>query len=252
METPAYECRGTLKDLVYPCYAELKIDGEYNVFAYSMLVNKYGVIKRDLPVITELKDIDAVFIGELYWGTGKRGSLYKLLAHKKHPDLKFAIFDILRYKEEDLRYITYEKRQEILQVLLPEPLKHTHRLIPHKTESREELDSVFKNAVKNGFEGLVVKNKMSFLLSRTTRWVKMKHKETADLRIVEIDPTRERIEVRVNDNKACGVKVINKYKRELQLGDIVEIQHQGLLDNHGLRHPVYIRRRFDKKEADTL
>lgn len=252
MEAPVYECRGKEAGLTFPCYAQLKLDGEYNVFAEGKLVNKYGKEKSKLPLTEELETLNAVLVGELYWGEGKSGSLYDLLAHRKSPDLKFGVFDILRYFKQDTKHMSYEKRREMLECLLPKPLPHTHLIPSVLVKDKDTLQMAFVDAVKEGYEGIVAKNSYGTLTCTTTRWVKMKYKETADLRIVKIDHERERIEVRVNDAKVCGVKCIKRFKRMLKVGDIVEIEHQGILNGNGLRHPVYIRPRPDKKEADTL
>ncbi|MDD5496765.1 MAG: hypothetical protein PHP46_06705, partial [Candidatus Omnitrophica bacterium] len=62
-------------------------------------------------------------------------------------------------------------------------------------------------------------------------------------------PAQERIEVLVHNganSKPVGVKVMNKVKATLKVGDIVEIEHQGILSQGGLRHPVFVRLREDK------
>ena len=39
--------------------------------------------------------------------------------------------------------------------------------------------------------------------------------------------------------RGVGVKVCNKDKALLKVGDDVKIEHQGVLSNGGLRHPVF-------------
>ena len=70
----------------------------------------------------------------------------------------------------------------------------------------------------------------------------MKKKDENGYHIVVIDPTRERIEVRVNSaihSRNVGVKVPNDVKKTLMIGQIARIEHQGILSGGGLRHPVF-------------
>ena len=73
-------------------------------------------------------------------------------------------------------------------------------------------------------------------------WVKMKKREMVQCEVWKIDPVLERIEVRVvGGSKDIGVKVPNKIKFKLNVGDLVEIEHMGVLSKGGLRHPCFIR-----------
>jgi hypothetical protein len=84
----------------------------------------------------------------------------------------------------------------------------------------------------------------------------MKAKRTADLEVVSISDTQERIEVAVPVTPEkdlfvkCGVKVCDKKKKTLALGDIVEIEYQVQLPSGSLRHPVFIRKREKGKEVN--
>ena len=40
--------------------------------------------------------------------------------------------------------------------------------------------------------------------------------------------------------RVVGVKLVDKYKSRVKIGDVVTIEHQGILSGGGLRHPVYI------------
>lgn len=248
---PIYECKGNPNLIRYPCYAELKYDGEYNVFQDGKLINKYGKERDNIEATNELSEVNAVFLGELFCNNGTRGSLYELLKDKKSTKLKYAIFDIIAWKGESVRHLTYLERKEIIyEIIVPSP--HIDLIMESQVSNKEGLQGAFDVALALGFEGIVVKNGNSTLQSTSTGWVKMKGKETADLLVVKIDDTQERIEVRVNDSKTCGVKVCNRYKKDLKVGDIVEIEYQGILSGNGLRHPVYLRKRNDKEKADTL
>lgn len=243
------KCTG--KYLSYPCYAEPKYDGEYTIFKKGKLYNKGGVSLSSSPIISELPSYDMIIVGELYYGNGYRGDLYHLLANKKSPDLKYGIFDVIEIRGESTKRTPYHMRKTLLYNMLSDT-EHTHVIRGVICSTPRDLDSAYETARLTGYEGVVAKPKRSVLVSANAPWRKMKTTETADLLVVGVDYYRQRIDVRVNDNRTCGVKVASKNKTHINIGDIVEVEHQGILSKEGLRHPVFIRRRHDKKEYDTL
>ena len=108
--TPALfpELRGSIAGLRWPCFAEVKYDGEACLIGYDLSAplqiftsNKYGTMRYEwskldkIQSILEDHDIDkAVFLAELYHGDGKKGALYKLLSNKYEDDLNLAIYDV--------------------------------------------------------------------------------------------------------------------------------------------------------------
>ena len=89
-------------------------------------------------------------------------------------------------------------------------------------------------------------------MPENTDWVKLKKIHTNDLTVVSVDKISERIDVRLNKNTTTGVKCPYRYKRRIQVGDVVEIQHHGVLVTGGLRHPSFVRVRPDKVRGDVL
>ena len=248
---PVYECRGKKKALTYPCYAQVKLDGEYCVYDKGKFISKYGN-ERTSKHMSEKMKLNAVLLGEYYWHSGTSGSLYQLLSHKNHDECKFGIFDIIEFNGMDMRNTSMVGRIQLLQHLLPRNNMYVHLVETTLVDDEAMLDDTFATAVASGYEGIVAKNMLSKLNSTTTRWVKMKNKITADLEVVLIDPTRERIEVKVNADITCGVKVIPRYKAQLSVGDIVEVEYQGQINEGSLRHPVFVRIRKDKRVGDIL
>ena len=75
-------------------------------------------------------------------------------------------------------------------------------------------------------------------------WVKIKKKDINIYELVVIEQTRERGEVLVKtsmhpNGRPVGVKICNKDKKGLNIGDQVAIEHQGITVNGSLRHPVF-------------
>jgi len=243
-EKMAYpELRGTVESIRYPAMAEIKLDGEFNYLHIDKTgvstVNKSGKVRSGWLKWEGTEH--TTLIGELYYGAGKAGQLYDLLSHQDSDDLNFRAFDITCYKGTDVVNEDLLTRIELLSEVWPiDPTRYK------VVNSLAEMYEYFHWVVSQGYEGIVVKNLDSKLRFGPCGWVKIKYKDQNDYHISMIDPVRERIEVNVVSHidactieKAVGVKVCNKDKSGLSLGDIVTIEHQGILSGGGLRHPVY-------------
>ena len=237
------------KMMRFPAYAEIKYDGEYNEYHSdeNILMNKYGKTRTDCPITDELKSItgDCVLRGELIYGTGQHGGVYALLSNKQSHDLKYVVFDVLEYEGESLVTLPYIKRRDIIDGM-KEMSDHVTVSSGVYCDNQEELDKAYQAAIDLGFEGIVVKN----VNSAFTPWYKIKAKETLDLAVTTIDPVKERVSVGYK-GRDIGVKVGRQYKAMLIVGDIIEVEHQGVLARGGLRHPVFKMIRDDKEVADV-
>ena len=230
------ECRGSVQR--FPCYAEIKLDGELNWYNNGMLANKSGKTRKNCPITEELQAYteDKVLIGELYYNGGKQGALYDLLRNHASDDLRYCVFDMITSG-------TYEERRELLINTLVET-EHVKIAPTWYVEDKEELDRIRDSVYANGFEGLVIKQPNGRYVTGPCEWIKLKKKDRSNFKIHYIDPNQERIEVSVpvpnGQPRVVGVKVANKYKPRLNVYDTVTIEHQGILSAGGLRHPVYI------------
>lgn len=236
----------------YPAYADVKYDGEYcmaDTCNGGVLINGYGKARINGPILDELPR-DSVIFGELYMGSGYNGDLYALLSNKMGDDLKFVAFDASRLNGTDISAMSFEERRVLLIGALSN-LFHVRVSESYYCEDEADVLCAFDGVVAEGYEGIVVKQANQSLHTGTAcSWVKLKYTTTADLRIAYIDPSKERIECEMPFNaKRCGVKVMNNVKATLQVGDMVEIQHYGILSGGGLRHPVYLRKRDTNKKV---
>ena len=271
--TPAIfsELRGSLAGLRWPCFAEIKYDGEACLIGYHTTAptkiftsNKYGTMRSDWSKLDRIQDIledagitEAVFLAELYYDQGKKGALYDLLKYKDSDDLNLTIYDV-----GHLKWVDREMKGEHTQLIsrkeeLGELFQENPEFLPkvHLAKDKAQAEAYFKQATDDGYEGIVVKPLDGFLVRGPCNWVKMKFKDRTEYRVSKVSTTQERIEIDVPTTQqasmngisipvvvVCGVKVTNKYKKDLAVGDMVEIEHQGVLDSGSLRHPVFIQK----------
>lgn len=216
------ELRGSIEAIQYPCYVEIKRDGEYCV--------------RNIA--------DNTFVGELCYKDGKFGDLYKLLSNKKKlEDIVFWAHDCVQFKGLDIRNEPLTLRREALNSLECIYSDNFRINKPLLAMNRGDVDTLFKFFTDSGFEGIVVKNTQSRFIEGPCGWVKLKKKDQNEYIVSFIDPVRERIEVSIPQPDGyvvkCGVKVVNTQKNMLTIGELVKIEHQGVLEGGSLRHPVY-------------
>ena len=251
--------RDRLLTLRSPVFADIKYDGEYCMAetflsSQSMLINGYGRSRVGSPILDELPS-ESVLFGELYSDEGKNGDLYKLLSNKLGDDLRFAVFDAYCLEGRDISTLSLMERKELLTewFIGHTPSNLTHIVDTYYCELPNEIDEAFDEAVLRGYEGVVVKEcNYPLLFGSQCRWVKLKYTTTADLKVAYIDPNKERIECEIpGRHQRLGVKVMNKDRIKLNVGDMVEIEHYGVLSGGGLRHPVYKRKREAGKRVSV-
>ena len=257
LNLPIPELRGSLGAMRYPAFSELKLDGEFcfvvfnNGKAYT--VNKYDKVRSDFYNLNTISSILAskgtaqcTMLAELHYKEGKRNSLYELLKNKENNNLNLYIFDILDLNGKMLEGLPLIDRKEILTQLMsfPSGLGQSGNAVI-VVQNQKEAEAEFQKAIANGYEGTVVKAMDGVLVGGPCDWVKLKMKDQTDYMVAEVDSIQERIEILVPNPKNAmpiyvGCKAPLRYKRHIKVGDMVTIEHQGVLDSGSLRHPVLI------------
>jgi ATP-dependent DNA ligase len=253
------QLRGSLGAVKYPAFSELKYDGELNYVVYShskptFTVNKYGNSRQDFPALNLItqhikgstkKDCvnTVMLIGELYWGEGKKGALYELLSRKKDDAVNIKVFDLIEYNGVNFKQDTLIDRRELMFNLGLGP-----HLVPCTVVNNKlEATTAFERAKNEGWEGVVIKSLDSRYNNGPCPWVKLKWKDRSDYPVTGIDSVKERIEIGADypgkQRVFVGVKAPNRYKKHIAIGDMVTIEHQGVLVSGSLRHPVLIPRK---------
>lgn len=162
---------------------EKKLDG-YRAIGYTG--KKAKLISRNnidfsgkyKPVIDELKEIeeDAVLDGELVIEDKNGKSNFQDIqnyGNKSGLELKYYVFDLLKLNGHDLRSLELLKRKELLKALIA-PLKS--KAIIYNDHVQGNGSELFKQAQKEGWEGIIGKDSTSYYLSgkRSDRWKKFK------------------------------------------------------------------------------
>lgn len=254
-------------------FVDAKIDGECNIFSDTTFINKNGFWRRDFPaallakyVIEAMDKIvkhSVVLVCELHWGEGFAGDLYDLLSHKYDDAINCTIFDYMFEEGQDGSRDLLERREVLTRAYQSvyksfNEMADRIRLVPSMyCNGYLEIEAAITHFIDLGYEGVVIKPK-EYCFVQGGGW-KYKQKSTSDLKVLSIDPYRDRIGIEdpyVSGREFCGVKVTPTVKATLKPGDIVEIQYlQKLYAKHGvitsLRNPVFIRKRDDKTEVSV-
>jgi bifunctional non-homologous end joining protein LigD len=130
------------------------------------------------PVIDELKEIeeDAVLDGELVIEDKSGKSNFQDIqnyGNRAGLQLKYYVFDLLKLRGHDLRSLELTKRKELLKALIS-PLQSKSIIYNDHVEGKGT--ELFRQAQKEGWEGIIGKDRKSYYLSgkRSDRWQKFK------------------------------------------------------------------------------
>ena len=173
------------------------------------------------------------------------------------------LFDVLQVDNRDLRSKTLLDRKKVLR----EILKGTGLEVPYiiaKTEAK--ITSFMEEKVKEGREGLVVKNPES-TYGQPKSWLKLKKFDTLDCFVTGYveTPELERSgiprswSVAVYDDNGKAVELGNVGSaiegvdpRHVKKGSVIEVRFQEITRDKKLRAPFIIRIRHDKTPDECL
>lgn len=130
------------------------------------------------PLLPELKKIPhhAILDGEVVVEDKNGRSSFQLLQNyqqKGSGQLKYYVFDILNIEGNDLRKIELIERKELLRLLLKKQRLKNIIFSEHREKNGEKF---YDEAVKQGLEGIIAKEKSSLYDSgkRSSQWLKIK------------------------------------------------------------------------------
>jgi len=176
--------RGRKASIVYPCLVSLKRHGElqyivnFNGKPYCVNKDKFGRHRLDFPALKEFEKFNlpkGIYLGELYYGEGKTDEdFYTFLSRKTSDELRLDVFGVYQLGKR-----TGIMTEETVRVLLKiKNGKHCRKakfwLVRNEKELKKLID---KWIIKEGYEGLVVRNMKAWWLPRASyNWVKIKKK----------------------------------------------------------------------------
>ncbi len=198
----------------YSKFLDFKIRGNMNGIRYPCLVQ----IKYDGITVVEVGAF-GTYLAEQIHGDGKNGTLYRNDLPRSN-----MIFDLISIDKLGKRY------EKLYDYINPGSLATSLFC-----DNRPEVDDCFKNAVNNGYEGIVVKNLNETLEGQT--WVKMKFEDEIELKISKVEDSRLET-LHGNVVVGLGLNVVDVW----QVGDIALVRHNGITNGGSLRNPRIVRK----------
>lgn len=121
-----------------------------------------------------------------FQATMTRRRKHEIAENLKKIGIEFYVFDIIFADGQNLMKKTYEERRKILTSTIKEGrvLKVVESVT---TKNPDEISSLYKENIKKGFEGIVVKKITSDYFSGRTgwRWVKMKQEASSTAKLAD-------------------------------------------------------------------
>jgi len=236
--------------------AERKLDGTRCLYLNGHLVNRRGVCyDRQFPeLLEELKKIDADLDGELCVFDSKgiedfglcqtrcsTQSPLKIRLLVKEIPIRYVVFDILRDREQDLTGYTLWERKERLEKLREEGYFSGEKV--RLTYFTDDLEDLWEQAVKSGWEGVMLKKKDSrYVFERSDAWLKVKNRKVEAVCFNAMDKNPAGWLLKNDDGlrvQCSGRKAEAVRRRFLEDGQVeVEVHYQRRTDNGLLFQPT--------------
>lgn len=274
--------------LPYPVYAEVKYDGERACIYYEnenvkiMSRNGNDISSQYPEIVQKIKDsfentkfkkvfLDGEIISKSFNDLQKRMNRLEKNINTDY-DLDFVCFDILSINEFDF----IKDKQDVRRTCLMGLFNNLGMKIKFQSSELiicnniQELNDFYYKCINRGEEGIIIKEMDAlWALEENDRkkWFKVKPVYTSDMRVFKYEygkgKNKDYISVLwVEDkngvirSKVSGMtdemkKFITKMQDEI-IGKIVEVKYNKVTDTNSLRHPRFIRIRFDKDEVDEI
>jgi ATP-dependent DNA ligase len=215
---------------------------------------------------------NSVINGELAFST-QAGTEYQ----KKYGHSKVDVFDILKFKNEELSTFPLLKRKEILHEICEK--LNSEYIVEAKyiiTKDSKIVKQWFDNIIANGGEGLVIKdlNDTNYVFGgKSNLWYKIKKLIDMDYVIMGYEDSKSEKYGKQGwvKNIICGLYVDGKLKQKVRVGSMTEEIRKEISENknkyigtvievHGfeifksgsIRHPSFSRFRDDKNSEDCV
>ena len=190
---------------------------------------------------------------------------------KKHGPIVFMMFDLLGFKETDIRRMPWGGRIEMRDMIYDSFLHGVDHLLPSPflPPTRASYDAI----VASGGEGAVLKNRaMTYTGKRDKAWMKVKAEHIINVVIsgftagngkyrdtigaIQFDQYVPANDAFVRRGQCSGVDDDLRHKMaknpEHYIGTVMAVKHAGYGTQHGLRHPRFVKFCIDKTPKDCV
>jgi len=246
--------------LILPCYSSLKLDGLRGIYTMDDMVSRSGKphhgISHILKEIRLLKfsklDGELIIPGKILEDQGA------IRRKTETPLAEYHVFDV-----PSLAEFPFKMRYEILEERIKNtPLKYV-KLIRHTiVNSWVHLQIAYNLAKANGYEGLVIKTiDHTYQARRSFDWMKIVPEKRGDYECIDVYEGKGKyinslggIIIRLPSNKTTKVgsgfsddrRTLYFTSPEKIIGRTVEILFKERTRAGRLRHPRFVRIRYDK------
>lgn len=116
----------------------------------------------------------------------------------------------------------------------------------------EDTRAILAKATAAGHEGVVLKDPDAEYPAGRRDWAKVKPEATADLRVVDVLANGSLVVSRKGVRVIVGIGLPKAIRAAApsMLGRLIEVRYQEVTKDGSLRHPVFLRVRDDKNEAN--
>lgn len=147
----------------FDCYIQPKIDGCRGIFYNKMIYSRKGKEFINLiHIIEEIHDCPFVLDGELYSNIFNFQDFCGLIKKKKIDDedkenmkhIVYIIYDIVSDEDFEERYNKLKKYFD------KNKFKYVKLLLTEECKNRDEINKKKDEYIKNGYEGIIIRNKI--------------------------------------------------------------------------------------------
>lgn len=235
-----------------------------NVPQFSTVIHDLNNTILDGEIISKsesINDAKSIFGG---------GSENAIEFQREHGKAQFILFDCLRFKGQDVRSLSLERRRKYVEKVYSILKRKGFPVILEKLILRNK-EKFYKEIVKEGGEGVVAKDlSSSYVSKRSDSWRKIKEVDTYDFIILGFTKGRGRHSKRVGaiiygvyDNgkliplgKSSGMTDEERddmatHPRKY-IGKVAEFDAQELTKDLAMRFPRFKQLRLDKNPEDVV